>query len=336
MVRRVVAVIVAMSALVLASPVAARAAPPVCGGGVFPVLPNTPVTLPACTEASPPITLTFQQGFQPIMGEVTVGDPLVWKPKDGAHGIETLRYTVTNADGVSNVTEVRIIVNTPPTCQSGTATTTVGTPLTIAKLPCADADADLLRDPALSDPAHGALTVGDDSSVIYTPTPGYVGPDSFTYGFRDSFLGISNSGTMSITVTGQPAAAVPTPTPTPTTSAPVVVPSKDTTAPVVTLKNASKKQAVSIAVTTNESATATLTLALDKATARKLKLKSRTIGTAKATLQPGTSKLKVKLSTKAAKKLKTLKQAKLTVTAVVTDAAGNTATKTLAVTVKQK
>jgi hypothetical protein len=111
----------------------------------------------------------------------------------------------------------------------------VDTPLTIGKLPCEDADGDLLREPALTDPAHGALAVGDDSSVTYTPTPGYVGPNSFQYAFRDAFLGASNTGTMSITVAGPTATVVPTPTATP---APVVVPSKDTTAPVVTLKNA--------------------------------------------------------------------------------------------------
>ena len=109
---------------------------------------------------------------------------------------------------------------------------------------------------------------------------------------------------------------------------------KDLSAPTVALKNASKKQAVAIALTTNENASATLTLALDKATAKKLKL-SRTVGTLKAALKPGTSTLKVKLSSKAAKAFKKLKPVKLTVTAVVADTAGNKTTKTLEVTLKK-
>jgi hypothetical protein len=102
----------------------------------------------------------------------------------------------------------------------------------------------------------------------------------------------------------------------------------------VTLKNASSKRTVSIVVTTSENAAATLTLTVDKATARKLKL-SRTVGTLKAALTKGQSTLAVKLSTKARKALKKLKRVKLTLTAVVTDAAGNKTTKTLAVTLKQ-
>ena len=75
-------------------------------------------------------------------------------------------------------------------------------------------------------------------------------------------------------------------------------------------------------------------LAADKATAKKLKL-SRSVGTLKAALTPGTSTLKVKLSSKAAKAFKKLKRVKLTLTVVVTDAAGNTTTKTLVVTLKK-
>ena len=131
---------------------------------------------------------------------------------------------------------------------------------------------------------------------------GYSGPDSLAFWAEDEFFA-SEDATLNITVrAGLPAAAAshgrrrrrrPTP--------------KDTTAPAIALKNASKKQAVAIALTTNENASATLTLTLDKATAKKLKL-SRSVGTLKAAVTPGTSTLKVKLSSKAAKAFKKLKR----------------------------
>jgi hypothetical protein len=106
------------------------------------------------------------------------------------------------------------------------------------------------------------------------------------------------------------------------------------TAPAVSLKNTSKKHSVSIELTTNENATAKLTLTLDQKTARKLKL-SRTVGTLKAALKPGASKLTVELSAKAKRAFKKVKKVKLTLTAVVADTAGNATTKTLAVTLRR-
>ena len=185
---------------------------------------------------------------------------------------------------------------------------------------CSDADQDVL-DVFVGTPGHGTLTFSG-SSVIYTPAPGYSGPDALTLYAEDDFYS-SDDATLAITVSPPPA-PIPTVAPAP----------KDLSAPTVALKNASKKQAVAIAVTTNENASAVLTLALDKKTAGKLKL-GRTVGTLKAALTPGTSTLKVKLSAKAAKTFKKLKRVKLTLTAVVTDAAGNKTTKTLAVTLKR-
>ena len=103
----------------------------------------------------------------------------------------------------------------------------------------------------------------------------------------------------------------------------------------VALKNASKKQAVSITLTTNEHATATLTLTLDKVTARKLKLEPH-----RRHAQGGADARHVRRSrsscrAKARKAFKKLKRVKLTLTAVVTDTAGNETTKTLAVTLKK-
>ena len=95
-----------------------------------------------------------------------------------------------------------------------------------------------------------------------------------------------------------------------------------------------------IVLTTNENATAQLTLTVDKATARKLKLdrkakKAVPVGTLKATLTAGSRTLKITLSSKAKRAFKTAKTVKVLVTVVVTDAAGNKTTKTLTTTLKR-
>jgi hypothetical protein len=62
-------------------------------------------------------------------------------------------------------------------------------------------------------PSHGTLSSDDgDATVVYSPTPGYIGPDSFTYRVGD---GVNNSGlaTMSIVVQHYPGAVWETRTP---------------------------------------------------------------------------------------------------------------------------
>jgi len=175
---------------------------------------------------------------------------------------------------------------------------------------CADADADMFTY-ELGTPANGTVAL-QGTQYIYTPRAGFSGADSFTYRAKDTFDLTADNATISVTVT----------------------PPADKTAPTIALKNASKKQALSITVTSNEAGSATFTATLDRATAKKLKL-SRTVGTLKRTLKAGTATLKIKLSSKAAKAFKNRKSVKLTVTAVVTDAAGNKTTKTLKVTLRK-
>jgi len=59
---------------------------------------------------------------------------------------------------------------------------------------------------AAGTPDHGTLVPGPGLSVIYTPDPGYTGPDSFSYFVMDTIGHISNFATVSLTVLpGNPA-----------------------------------------------------------------------------------------------------------------------------------
>ncbi|WP_193378527.1 Ig-like domain-containing protein, partial [Singulisphaera acidiphila] len=70
-----------------------------------------------------------------------------------------------------------------------------------------DEDAgDLLTYSLVANASHGYATVGPDSYFAYTPYPGYVGTDSFTYVANDG-LANSNVATVTINVTNAPPVA---------------------------------------------------------------------------------------------------------------------------------
>jgi len=57
----------------------------------------------------------------------------------------------------------------------------------------------LLHAIKVSDPQHGVLMLNADGSFTYSPTPGYVGPDAFTYQASDGTY-LSNVATVTLTV----------------------------------------------------------------------------------------------------------------------------------------
>jgi VCBS repeat-containing protein len=62
-----------------------------------------------------------------------------------------------------------------------------------------DADGDVLTAVLISDVANGTLDLNDDGTFTYTPDPGFIGVDSFTYVANDDGLD-SNVATVTITV----------------------------------------------------------------------------------------------------------------------------------------
>jgi len=342
MTRGCVLVLLALGAL--CRPAAAAADPPQCSGGTVPMTPNQPKTLafPNCDGAgdNPVVTIATP----PTDGTVT-GNPFVYTPAAGFVGVDHFRYTVKNtATGETSApATVNLVVDTAPTCGDGTATTGVGQPLRIAfsAFPCGDADGGTLFIHT-NDGAHGTV-VSDFGGleVVYTPEPGFEGTDEFTFYGSDSASLNTATRTMRVTV-ARPAQPTPTAAPSPPGETPPPPRPADTTAPKTTAKAASASIAkgVSLTLASNEAGMAKLTLSVDKATARKLKLDRKakgpvTIGTGTSKLVNGSVKLTVKLTAKARKALKRVRKLKARLTVVATDAAGNSTTTTLALVLKR-
>jgi hypothetical protein len=93
--------------------------------------------------------------------------------------------------------------NTPPVAVDDAVATGRDQPVTINVLANdSDADGDPLTVSAIGTPLHGTATT-DGQTIIYTPTPSFVGVDSFTYTILDGRGGAATA-TVTITVSGPP------------------------------------------------------------------------------------------------------------------------------------
>jgi hypothetical protein len=185
-------------------------------------------------------------------------------------------------------------------------TVQAGKTLTLSGILCDDSDGDNF-DLFLGDPQHGTLDISASGlEALYTPAPGYVGTDTIAYRAQDPFGQSSAVCALTITVTAPP--LPPASTASSAASAP-----KDTTPPDVALISAVKNlksalsKGVRLVLTTSEGGTASVTLKVDRATARKLKLKLKAkgpvkVGSLQTTLVPGRSTVTVKLTAKAARR----------------------------------
>lgn len=93
---------------------------------------------------------------------------------------------------------VEVFENTPPTAADDAVTTSDNVPVEIA-LTATDAEGHALSFAIVTPPEHGSLGAIENGRVTYTPEPGFAGVDSFV--FRASDCGFeSNEATIEITV----------------------------------------------------------------------------------------------------------------------------------------
>jgi hypothetical protein len=141
------------------------------------------------------------------------GTAIQYTPAPGYNGADSFGYTVADGMGGSDTALVTVTVtpvDNPPTAEPRVASTTSPNPVTVT-LRGTDPDTCELSFQVVDLPSHGGVgsLVGqpcvagppnaDTATVVYTPTGGYSGSDSFTYRVLDA-TGASAPVTVSITV----------------------------------------------------------------------------------------------------------------------------------------
>ena len=113
--------------------------------------------------------------------------------------VDDIRFTDISASGCTGP------VNHAPDAVDDAATTQTATPVTIDVLANdSDPDGDALRISLVGPGAHGSVST-DGARVTYTPNPGFIGTDVFTYTANDSWGG-SDSAQVTVRVNARPLA----------------------------------------------------------------------------------------------------------------------------------
>jgi hypothetical protein len=130
---------------------------------------------------------------------------VTYTPDGGFAGSDSFTYDACDSGGLCDQATVSITVNAvndAPDAGGDSATTAIDTPVTVDVLANdSDPDGDSLSVSSLSDPPNGSVANNGDGTVTYTPDPGFVGDDSFTYDSCDPG-GLCDQATVTITVTG--------------------------------------------------------------------------------------------------------------------------------------
>src|SRR5207237_864426 len=125
-------------------------------------------------------------------------------------GPDSFTFDATETGVVSNPATVSITVSAgppPPVANNQSASTNKNTAVAITLTGTPGTSGDTLTFAIATNPAHGALT-GTPPNMTYTPTTGYVGPDSFTFNVTESNGATSTTpGTVSISVVQAPPVA---------------------------------------------------------------------------------------------------------------------------------
>lgn len=168
-------------------------APPVAVDDLVVTTAATPVPLPVLANDSDPEggPLSLVAVAAPGHGsvEMLAGGELRYEPQHGFSGSDSFAYTVADVHGALATAMVTVTVadaNRPPVARADSVIVQPDAP-TLIQLAANDddPDADPLALTGFSMPQHGLLQIHSADSVIYTPSAGFVGEDSFDYAIGD-------------------------------------------------------------------------------------------------------------------------------------------------------
>ncbi|NYT61179.1 tandem-95 repeat protein [Alcaligenaceae bacterium] len=148
----------------------------------------------------------------PDVGTITIyedGSYIFTPVPDWNGSVPLITYTVDDGNGGTATSTLTITVTPVPDAVDDRTTTTVDVPVVIDPL---NNDSFEGKDPKVSvgsgdGPSNGTITVHPDGTITYTPNPGFIGEDTFTYTVTSG--GTTETATVTITVTNQPPVAQP-------------------------------------------------------------------------------------------------------------------------------
>jgi len=148
-------------------------------------------------------TLTLSLVTAPSNGTAALVSGLIsYQPAAGFSGADSLVYGIDDGNGGAATATVNITVssvNTTPVATADVASTDAATAVTIAVLGNdVDGDGDTLTISSVSTPSGGAAVI-NGAAIVYTPTAGFSGADTFTYQISDPD-GATASATVTVNV----------------------------------------------------------------------------------------------------------------------------------------
>lgn len=152
---------------------------------------DTPIAISVLPNDSDPDgdALDVQSVTNPNHGTaVPSGNSIVYTPDPGFDGADEFTYTVSDGQGGTSTATVTVTVapvNDAPIAQDDAQSTAEEQPVTVDVLSNdVDPDGDSLRVQAVHQPTNGTAA-NDGGSVMYSPSAGFSGTDSFTYTISD-------------------------------------------------------------------------------------------------------------------------------------------------------
>jgi YD repeat-containing protein len=148
-------------------------------------------------------TLTISAAANGSHGTVGInggGTSVTYTPTNGYSGSDSFSYTISDPGGATATTTVAVTVNhLGPTAVADNPTVTKEQSVTYdPRTNDTNPYNQTLTITAVSAPSHGTKSF-TSSSITYTPTLGYAGPDSFTYTIQDP-QGSTSTATENMTV----------------------------------------------------------------------------------------------------------------------------------------
>ena len=340
-----------LALILLALPASAAADPPVCDpltgleasvrAGESITMPTAPCFDPDGDDVSIKVTQEPIHGTLDPEGELPIATARTYTADADAGGLtDTIKFRAIAGGEESDEATLEIDISAPnhaPVCPGHVELeVAAGDTIVFAQNACTDEDGDPLSVLLVQPPSHGAITpLSPTPPWTYTPAAGYLGRDFFSYQAFDG-SSESNVGEVGITITAASSPGTGGPPP------PVVTPQppRDATAPTLSLRaratalKRALKRGLSVTLTAGEPGRATVRLLLSKRDARRLGLKRR-VGRLSRAVAAGETKVAVKLTRKAKRRLARVRRVKLTLEVTITDAAGNVRRVTRAITLRR-